>query len=393
MPLCSLCQQITPWTLKQISFDDVNVSKPEYCNQHHQSFLALQKSGIDCNLCRLMCNSLLDNGYTPGHLIRQDAPVLLGSKLSPYVDPRIEAPQLCDIIVQCGEVYTQFFAFADPRSEAALSNAVAGRLPLDPDNQESFKIISTWLENCIRTHPSCRIHQIRQIPKDMPWLESEELPPRAIDVGDSASSTIRLIESSHIKGQYVTLSHRWPIDPLKHFTTTRSSIDSRKRGISLKDMPQTFQDAVKVTRQLGLRYLWIDSLCIIQNDPEDWERQSSLMGQIYYRATFTIMAAVALAISEKSEQEQTHEGFLCRPPGPALPMVQMDYYDQNWRLKGNWFIRYSNQFLFEDSDLFTRGWVMQEQLLSRRKIIYTPDQLFWVSSTRYSHTRARLANM
>lgn len=393
MPLCSLCQQITPWTLKQINFDNLNVSKPEYCNPHHQSFLALQKSGTDCNLCNLMCNSLLDNKYTPGRLIRQDAPVLLGSKLSPYVDLNIEAPQLCDIVVQCGEVYTKFLAFADPRSEAALSNAVVGRLPLDPDSQESFKIISTWLDSCIRTHPSCRIHQIGHMHKDMHLPESEELPPRAIDVGDSASSTIRLIELSHIKGQYATLSHRWPIDPLKHFTTTRSSIESRKRGISLEDMPQTFQDAVKVTRQLGLRYLWIDSLCIVQNDSEDWERQSSLMGQIYYRAAFTIMAAITLATSDKSEQEQPHEGFLCRPPGPTLPTVQMDYYDQNWGLKGNWYIRYQNPFLFEDSDLFTRAWVMQEQLLSRRKIIYTPDQLFWVSSNRYSHTEARLADM
>ena len=393
MPLCSLCQQITPWTLKQIKFDDVNVSKPEFCNPHHQSFLALQESSTDCDLCKLMYKSLLDNKYTPEHSLRQDAPILLGSKMSPYIDLKIEAPQLCDIVVQCGEVYTKFLAFADPRSEAALSNAVVGRLPLDPDKQASFKIISIWLEDCIRTHPSCRIRQIGQMRQDIPWPESVKLPTRAIDVGDYASSTIRLIESSHIKGQYVALSHRWPTDPLKHFKTTRSSVDNRKRGISLEDMPQTFQDAIKVTRQLGLRYLWIDSLCIIQDDLKDWEQQSNLMGQIYYRATFTIMAATTLATSEESEQENSHKGFLYRRPAPVLPTVQMDYYDQNWRLKGNWFVQNQNLLLFEESDLFTRGWVMQEQLLSRRKIIYTPNQLFWVSSSRYSHTEARLTDM
>lgn len=393
MPLCWICDQITPWTLKQIPFDEVNLADPELCNPHHRSFLELQKSAIDCELCKLMCNSLLENKYIPGTTIWPKAPVFLCTKLNPYADLQIQAPQLHNIIVQCGEGFTKLLAFADPQSEAARSNAVIGRLPLDPDSYASSRVITSWLENCIRTHPSCRVHQIGQTSIDLSLPEGERLPPRSLDVGDSTSPTVRLIESSHIKGQYVTLSHRWPIDPSNHFTTTRSSIDSRKRGFSLEDMPPTFRDAVKATRKLGLRYLWIDSLCIIQNDTEDWERQSKMMGDIYYRSAVTIMAATNQASSGNPEQEQPHEGFLSRPPAPEPPTVQLDYFDQDWTQKGKWFIRGQKRHHSESLDLFTRGWVMQEQLLSRRKLMYAPDQLIWVSFSRYPHTKASFANL
>lgn len=170
-----------------------------------------------------------------------------------------------------------------------------------------------------------------------------------------------------------------PVDPSKHFTTTTSSLVDRKRGIDLEVMPKTFQDAVKVTRKLGFRYLWIDSLCIIQDDAEDWERQSALMGQIYHRATITIMAAATPTSSLGPGQGQ--EGFLRRRRPSALPTVKMQYQSENGKPAGEWFIRASEHLLPNSRDLFTRGWVMQEQLLSRRKIIYTPNQLLWVCSS------------
>lgn len=335
-----------------------------------------------------MYNSLLVNKYTPGRSLRQDAPVLLGSKLEPFVDLEIEAPQICDIVVQCGEVFTYLHSFADPQSKAALSHAVAGRLPLDPDSEAHFEMVTKWLEDCRRTHPACRISQIGQNPE-----ERLKLPQRVIDVGPSAGSNIRLIESSGIEGQYVALSHRWPTDSSKHFVTTMSSINDRKRGISLEHMPKTFQDAVKVSWQLGFRYLWIDSICIIQDHPADWEQNSALMGQIYHRAAITIMAATTPAISKSPEHEQPSEGFLHGRPKLVLPTVKMDYYDHSWRLKGNWFIQYRDPFFSRNLDLLTRGWVMQEELLSRRKVIYTPDQLLWVSLGRHSDIKIKLTSM
>lgn len=145
-------------------------------------------------------------------------------------------------------------------------------------------------------------------------------------------------------------------------------------------MPKSFQDAVKVTLKLGLRYLWIDSLCIIQDDAGDWERQSLLMGQIYYQANITIMAAATPTSSLNPNQGL--EGFLRQRTPSSLPSVKMQYQSEDGKPAGEWFIRVLKPTLWRDIDLFTRGWVMQELLLSRRKIVYAPDQLQWVCSSR-----------
>jgi len=75
--------------------------------------------------------------------------------------------------------------------------------------------------------------------------------------------------------------------------TERNSLHDRKEGIPWKDIPKTFQDAMVVTRSLGLRFLWIDSLCIIQDDLDDWALESSKMCHIYANATLTLAASAA----------------------------------------------------------------------------------------------------
>jgi hypothetical protein len=124
--------------------------------------------------------------------------------------------------------------------------------------------------------------------------------------------------------------------------------------------------------------LWIDSLCIIQDDSDDWNEQSMVMGKIYNESTITIMAATSLTIPN---HEPAPEGFLHRQPSLTLLTIEMDYYSRDWRRDGNWFIRYMDQTRHHSGnlDLLRRGWVMQEYMLSRRKVIYTPDQLLWVS--------------
>jgi hypothetical protein len=309
---------------------------------------------------------------------REDAPVLLGSVINVYADHRVAAPQLYDILVQCGDLFVTLHAFADSESPVARSNAVAGRLPFETGSQAHFDVITTWLRNCEQTHPNCRIGGVGEALADIGQDEGVKLPRRVVDVGDSADPRIRLIDSSNIEGQYVALSHRWPVDPSKHFKTTKSSIDCHRQQIVFEDLPRTFQDAITVTRRLGLRYLWIDSLCIIQDDSDDWNEQSMVMGKIYNESTITIMAATS---TNSPNHEPAPEGFLHRQPSLTLPTIEMDYYSRDWRREGNWFIRYmdSTRYHSHSLDLLTRGWVLQEHVLSRRKVIYTPDQLLWVS--------------
>lgn len=83
--------------------------------------------------------------------------------------------------------------------------------------------------------------------------------------------------------------------------TTKATIDTRKKSIPLSSMPANFYDATIITRKLGYRYLWIDSLCIIQDSPSDWEAESQNMGNIYTNAALTLAAAAAKVCQSSNE--------------------------------------------------------------------------------------------
>lgn len=101
--------------------------------------------------------------------------------------------------------------------------------------------------------------------------DDETIPAdRIIDVGDESSSTIRLIETTGLKGRYCALSHCWgPPDKRPPCTTTENE-KSHFEGVEIATLPNTFREAIELTRGLGIRYLWIDSLCIRQDDKEHW---------------------------------------------------------------------------------------------------------------------------
>ncbi|KAJ9644074.1 hypothetical protein H2199_003942 [Coniosporium tulheliwenetii] len=124
-----------------------------------------------------------------------------------------------------------------------------------------------------------------------------EMPRRVLDVSDEK---VRLIDTSldgePRTGHYAALSHCW--GPKQLLTTTQATFRSRIDGIAFEDLPRTFQDAVTVTRTLCLRYIWIDSLCIVQDSHQDWLTESAKMGTVYQDASIVIAASGA---SEGSE--------------------------------------------------------------------------------------------
>ncbi|KAF2122646.1 heterokaryon incompatibility protein-domain-containing protein, partial [Lophiotrema nucula] len=147
-----------------------------------------------------------------------------------------------------------------------------------------------WYRKCRTHHNKCRGTTSRgQIAVD----ELHSLPLRVIDVGPRESTNDpRLVDTTGFsKGHWVALSHCWgdlEFHPLK---TTRANVNEHMRSIPFSTLPKTFVDAIVVTRALSLRYLWIDSLCIIQDDEEDWRTQSREMGVIYEHAVLTVAAS------------------------------------------------------------------------------------------------------
>lgn len=126
------------------------------------------------------------------------------------------------------------------------------------------------------------------------------IPTRLIDVGSHDDKTrlcAAAIFGKEIRLQYAALSHCWGSAPIEMVTTTANQ-DNMLQKLSVQFLGKTFQDAITATRTLGLRYLWIDCLCILQNSIEDWTEESMKMGSIYANCIVNLVAAAA-----KSSQE------------------------------------------------------------------------------------------
>jgi hypothetical protein len=139
----------------------------------------------------------------------------------------------------------------------------------------AFKRIGSWRKECIQDHPRCS------------W-SLERLPDRVIDVQNRNPI---LVDSGGQRGSWAALSHCWggKVD----LQTNRQNLAAHCRGIPRESFPKTFRDAVDVCRNVGIQYLWIDSICIVQDDPQDWNVQAQQMGRIYGNASFVIAAKSA----------------------------------------------------------------------------------------------------
>ncbi|KAL8961176.1 MAG: hypothetical protein Q9183_005348 [Haloplaca sp. 2 TL-2023] len=195
-------------------------------------------------------------------------------------------------------------------------------------------------------------------------------PTRLINVGSLRQPTsCRLFLPNHSSSgyEYLTLSHKWGGASI--LKLTKSNLESMLQGIKFNDLPLAFQHAIIVTQNLGYRYLWIDSLCIIQDDPHDWALESSTMSQVYSNSVLTIAALWG---------DDSHSGCFVE----RNPLLTEDCHIGRWK-HGNVVVpsrddkRDHSLDLVEPTPLLKRAWVFQERFLSRRILFYGPWELYW----------------
>ena len=197
------------------------------------------------------------------------------------------------------------------------------------------------------------------------------MPTRVLDVGDQTSSTIRLVEprSQAMSGPYLTLSHCWGQTEVLKLTT--ATMGAMQNGISAQELPALYQDAITVCQHLEIRYLWIDSLCIIQDQELDWTREIAAMGEVYSNALCNVEAAYATDVSGRLVFSRCQTRITPLPvtvewhgDGP-LPCFLVDLS-----------VQLENDM--NGAPLLKRAWELQEQLLAKRSIIYSKTQLYWI---------------
>lgn len=158
-------------------------------------------------------------------------------------------------------------------------------LPTRTDSPESIALACKWFADCANGHSLCK-----------GIARAEWFPKRVLDLGtDQAADTIKLHvhNATHPPGPYMTLSYQWPSSEESSPRLTSKSFEALRQSIRLIDLPKVIKNAIFLTRKFGIRYLWIDRFCVIQDSTEDWSSQSAEMGLIYASAICSIAASDA----------------------------------------------------------------------------------------------------
>ena len=244
-----------------------------------------------------------------------------------------------------------------------------------PLGRESLSWVTGLLESCQGNHASdlsaksgatsCGSRTPSALPRRV--LRLEQRPDSSISVH---------LQENHkeipMKALYATLSHCWG----SHHTciTTTANINRHSRGIAWTEVPLTWRQIIQYCLKLDISYLWIDALCIIQDDAEDWQEESAKMADIYQNSFLTLAATASSSdatgcFTEHNEDMDT--GAFALKSGPrGLPVIMVRRAHKHWTLP-------PTPASQQDYPLLARGWVFQEILLSPRVIHFGRHELIW----------------
>lgn len=255
----------------------------------------------------------------------------------------------------------------------------------DAGSSKVARLMRSWIKECRETHQHCR------------WDSRKRLPDRVLYIGAEREPYLH-ITTKEDRGYYAALSHCW--GGATGIRTMLSNIDQFRHEIPFERFPRNFQDAIEICRSLGMKYLWIDSLCIIQDSKLDWQEQSAKMADIYSKCAFAVAADGAKdshAGFLRSPGRQIAAGKVQRLPWPPNPggeeegegVPECVYVRLLWTkvvaisMHGG---HDSSCHIWSDppdgpSPLSTRGWVLQETMLAPRTLHFCSDEVVWECRT------------
>ena len=220
--------------------------------------------------------------------------------------------------------------------------------------------IQGWIDECTKHHDRCV----------GPTINKVFVPKRLINVKGHCR-----LESAMAPVQYAALSYCW--GPIVQPSTTKSNITRRYNGFQYTELPRTLQDAILMTRMLGLDYLWIDSICIVQDDKEEWASEAARMAEIYSMAHVVLAATAANSATEGFLHTRDRPQKITSIIDPENPITVnarvVDTHDHD-----GLGVRLVKQ------PLSKRGWALQERALAHRTVHFLRDEVLFECRSSFS---------
>ena len=267
---------------------------------------------------------------------------------------------------------------ADEGTPARISSDVTGKITIQSSLSISdMPLIRPWFEDCYENHPTCRLTLSRTESID---AKKTKLPARLVKIqfiNNEGGVKLSLEETEGRTGSYVALSHRWDDQTFVSRTTKanyacRQALCGHRQRPPDPDCPGTafpplYHDAGLIAHNLGVSYIWIDSVCIVQDDADDWKKESARMADYYQHAWLTIASTVT-----------ADDGGLLNmamEPQDVSTIVGLPYRDRSGAQRGCFYVQASLdadvradylESVGPGCEFRHRGWIFQEFILSRR---------------------------
>jgi hypothetical protein len=370
--------------------DSINIGSLTHTegHAHHQNLRDLRRSASTCQLCALLLASLLSStANVYGDLDKEETqqchrvvlrwPYPLGTKNSVAID-LLPAEATAKLKVSRAGV-TVFTDEHDP----AVAHEVPWRrsIPSSTRSKESAIRASLWLRECTEEHGKSE------------QKDNKVGPYQAARLLEITDHHVKIVPGCRVRAPYASLSYAWGEGPWPWRTEKANLAQRMSAGLDICELPRTIADAVAVTRSLGLSHLWVDALCIVQGDMQDWAAESIKMAAIYSESFVNIAASSSTSsrsgLYNVESRSQHHRFSACIAAHSVLENEQpssLYFYDRTG-LTGKRDLRdipsedwdYPDAFHdeVETGPLAQRAWVCQERISSPRTIHYGSTQLFW----------------
>ncbi|KAF3037934.1 hypothetical protein E8E12_004107 [Didymella heteroderae] len=225
-----------------------------------------------------------------------------------------------------------------------------------------FKNAKGWIEDCSHTHDACR----QYAPTD------GTLPTRLVDTRPQGlnDSIVRVIDSASIAQgsevvQYATLSYVWSKTDI---TLTSDQLQNVQLGLQRQTLPEPLESGIKAAQKLGFRYVWVDSLCVLQDSEDDKRSECAGMASVFRNAALTIV------LDQITKHRSENLGIVLANKNAGVQLQTANSSVDHLSVIASLPV---SDFATPAFGWDTRAWALQERLLSRRLLHLCATQLYW----------------